>query len=631
MGYSVSSAGDVNNDGYSDVIIGASLFDNGSGDEGAAFIFYGSPTGITTVAADTIEGNQQAASLGNVVSAAGDVNGDGYSDVIAGAYIYDKGQVNEGIAVVYYGSATGINSLQGDTLESNQANANFGNSVSSAGDVNGDGYGDIIVGANLYDNGETNEGLVYLYLGSANGIDTSSVKVLEINQANATFGNAVSSAGDVNGDGYSDVIAGAKLYDAAGVDQGRAYIYYGSDTGIAYAANVILEDGLAIDNFGSSVSSAGDINGDGFSDVLVGAPGVDLAQSNAGAIYIYHGSALGINTSATIRIDGPATQFANAFFGGAVAGAGDVNGDGYSDIIVGASQFSVGFFWEGRSFVYLGTPAGINTTAAAALITEGQQTFNGFSVAGAGDINGDGFSDIISGAYRSSHSSNFLDEGLAYVYYGNSRELGFRNNLRLYNSNQTTPIQQSNNSDQLFAAGIFAKSPLGRQKGKMVLETVRNGVAFPGNPISNSTTATATDATFTNLGLTGVELKRQAIKMIPTKATNIRARVKYDPATAITGQVYGPWRYYQPYLMGNTNKILSVVTYNWTGNVSTVWENPANWSSNVVPISTSAVIIPAGRPRYPTVNATTSIKSLSLAPGTSTTTATGVTLNIIGH
>lgn len=632
MGYSVSSAGDVNSDGYSDVIIGAPLFDNGFGDEGGAFIFHGSPNGIITVAADTIEGNQQAASLGNSVAAAGDVNGDGYSDVIAGAYIYDRGQVNEGIAIIQYGSATGINPQHGDTLESNQANANFGSAVSSAGDVNADGYSDILVGANLYDNGETNEGRVYLYLGSASGIDTASVKILEINQANAAFGSTVSSAGDVNGDGYSDIIVGAKLYDnIPGVDQGQAWVYYGSDTGITSIANVILQGNSGGDNFGSSVASAGDINGDGFSDVLVGASGVDLAQSNAGAVYIYHGSATGINTSATIRIDGPATQFADAFFGSAVAGAGDVNGDGYSDIIVGASQFTVGFTWEGRSFIYLGRPAGISTTVAAVLITEGQQTYNGFSVAGAGDINGDGFSDVISGAYRSSHSISFQDEGLAYIYYGNSRELGVRNNLRLYNSDQTTPIQQSNNSDQLFAAGIFAKSPLGRQKGKMVLETVRNGVAFPGNPISNSTTATATDATFTNLGLTGVELKRQAIKMIPTKATNIRARVKYDLSTAITGQVYGPWRYSQTYLTGNTNKILSAVTYNWTGNVSIVWENPANWSSNVVPVSTSAVIIPAGRPRYPTINATTSIKSLSLAPGTSTNTATGVTLNITGN
>jgi len=631
MGYSVSSAGDVNADGYSDVIIGASLFDHGLGDEGAAFIFLGSPNGITTIAVDTIEGNQQAASLGNSVAAAGDVNGDGYSDVIAGAYLYDKGQVNEGIAIVYYGSATGINALQGDTLESNQANAAFGFSVSSAGDINADGYSDILVAANSYDNGETNEGRLFVYHGSANGIDTATVKTREINQANALFGCAVSSAGDVNGDGYSDIVIGAKLFDGALVDQGRAYVYYGSDTGIASNANVILDGNLAGDNFGCSVSSAGDINGDGFSDVIVGASGVDLAQSNAGAVYIYHGSAAGISTTASVRIDGPATQFADAFFGGAVAGAGDVNGDGYSDIIVGASQFTATYSWEGRSFVYLGTPAGINTTVAAALISEGQQTYNGFSVAGAGDINGDGFSDIISGAYRSSHSSNFLDEGLAHIYYGNSRELGLRNNFRLYNSDQTTPIQQSNNSDQLFAAGIFAKSPLGRQKGKMVLETVRNGVAFPGTPISNSTTATATDATFTNLGLTGVELKRQAIKMIPTKATNIRARVKYDLSTAITGQVYGPWRYSQNYLTGYTNKILSSVTYNWTGNVSIVWENPANWSSNVVPISTSAVVIPAGRPRYPTINATTSIKSLSLAPGTSTTTATGVTLNIVGH
>ncbi len=133
--YSVSTAGDVNGDGYSDIIIGAYGYDNGEDNEGRAFVYYGSSTGLSTTADWTAEGNQVDAFFGYSVSTAGDVNGDGYSDIIIGAYFYDNGETNEGVAFVYHGSSTGLSSTADWNAQSNQGGAHLGYSVSTAGDV----------------------------------------------------------------------------------------------------------------------------------------------------------------------------------------------------------------------------------------------------------------------------------------------------------------------------------------------------------------------------------------------------------------------------------------------------------------------------------------------------------------
>ena len=298
FGNSVSTAGDVNGDGYSDVIVGANLYDNGENDEGRAYLYQGSATGLSTTSNWTAESDQFSALFGVSVSSAGDVNGDGYSDVIVGAYLYDNGQTNEGRAYLYQGSATGLSTTAAWTAESDQASANFGISVSSAGDVNGDGYSDVIVGAYRYDNAEINEGKVYVYYGSAAGLSTTANWTSESDQAGAFFGYAVSTAGDVNGDGYSDVIVGAYTYSNGESQEGRAYVYQGSATGLSTTANWTAESDQVNALFGYSVSSAGDVNGDGYSDVIIGANGYDNGQSDEGRAYVYQGSATGLSTTA---------------------------------------------------------------------------------------------------------------------------------------------------------------------------------------------------------------------------------------------------------------------------------------------------------------------------------------------
>ena len=130
---------------------------------------------------------------------------------------------------LYLGSATGISLTPAWTAESNQAGAEWGFSVASAGDVNGDGFSDVVVGAYLFSNGESSEGRAFVYLGSATGLSTTPAWTAESNQANAWFGFSVASAGDVNDDGFSDVVVGARHFDNGQVDEGRALIYLGGD------------------------------------------------------------------------------------------------------------------------------------------------------------------------------------------------------------------------------------------------------------------------------------------------------------------------------------------------------------------------------------------------------------------
>src|SRR5262249_27141223 len=203
------------------------------------------------------EGNQGASEFGASVAPAGDVNGDGFDDVLVGAYTFDNGQMDEGRAFLYMGSATGLASTPAWTAESDQAGAWFGRSVATAGDVNGDGFSDVIVGAPLYTNGESSEGRAFLYLGSAGGLSSTPAWTAEANQAGAQFGFSVATAGDVNGDGRSDVIIGAPHYTNGETQEGSAFVYEGSASGLNSSPVWTAESNQAFSDFGYSVSTAG--------------------------------------------------------------------------------------------------------------------------------------------------------------------------------------------------------------------------------------------------------------------------------------------------------------------------------------------------------------------------------------
>jgi hypothetical protein len=222
------------------VIIGSRAYDHGEINEGRAFVYLGSASGLAATPAWTAESDQAEARFGYAVASAGDVNGDGFSDVIVGAYLYDSGETDEGRAYIFYGSASGPSPAPGWITEGNQAGALFGAAVGTAGDINRDGLSDVIVGAYAYDNGETDEGQAFIYRGSIYGPYQNPSWTAEGNQANGYFGWSVASAGDINRDYFSDVVVGAHKFDAGSDNEGRAYVYWdlrtgGATTGVSEA------------------------------------------------------------------------------------------------------------------------------------------------------------------------------------------------------------------------------------------------------------------------------------------------------------------------------------------------------------------------------------------------------------
>jgi len=394
FGWYTTGAGDVNGDGYDDVIVGAPRYDNDQVDEGRAYLFLGSESGLEDDPAWIAEGDQTSAEFGYAVAGAGDVNGDGYDDVIVGAPRCAMHAEVLGCVYVYLGSDSGLGEAD-LVLTGNQHDAWFGVSVGGAGDVNGDAYDDIVVGAYLHDNGQSNEGRAYAFLGAAGGLSSTPAWIVEGNQHGAQFGISVAGAGDVNGDAYDDVVVGAYKYDNGEADEGRLFVYHGSNGGLAGAAATTHE----LDSAGAwlgaySVSSAGDVNHDGYDDVVAAALGWTPDERWEGGAFVYFGSGSGLGEAAAWSF---ATGQQDAQLA-AVAGAGDVNGDDYDDIIVGADFFDTHRTDVGRAWLFYGSAAGPSATADWS--DAGQRPLGRLGWVGpAGDVNGDGYDDVLVGSF----------------------------------------------------------------------------------------------------------------------------------------------------------------------------------------------------------------------------------------
>ncbi len=460
------SIGDFNGDGFDDFALGSPDADPNGFFSGATAIVFGqanafpSTTNVNSLDGTNgfrIEGAADTDQVGWAVGG-GDINGDGLDDLIVssnGAGLNDVGE-----AIVIFGTTSAmpsvlgadwVNGTNGFLIVGEADGDNIGFSLSNAGDVNGDGLEDILIGAHLADpNSNMSAGTGYVVYGSSSGFDarvrlsllegTNGFKMLGENVEDFT-GFHVSEAGDINGDGYDDVLVAAPFASPNNrSESGRVYVVYGKPTTTDIEISLSVLDGsngffidgdLAGDNLGTAMGAVGDFNGDGFDDFVIGAEeaGGNGSRGSGDAYVVYGGDSL------PAILDAASIAGSNGFFlggfdtndnlGQSASTAGDLNGDGYDDLVVGASgadglnnntpQAGEAFvIWGGTNVPAFPDLAALDGTNGFALVGSNDSENVGFGTSTAGDVNGDGFSDLLIGAFR----GNAASSGESHLFYG---------------------------------------------------------------------------------------------------------------------------------------------------------------------------------------------------------------------
>lgn len=338
FGARLTNAGDMNGDGFEDLITGAQGYDPLSG---RLYVFYGRPSGRSAAPDLVISGPAPGTDDFGVYLAAGDLNGDGFGDVIVGDSSYGGGQ---GRVFYYPGAAAGLSSSPAMTIPG-RAGGYFGGSLVGLGDTNGDHFDDIAIGANSYGG----VGQVYVYLGTPTGPAVTPILTLT-GSTGHRIGEEMIGAGDVNGDGYDDWVLRE-------VGAGNIVIRLGGPAGLEPVASMTLT--LAASPFGSALGPMGDINGDGFDDLAI--PDA-FYLTNTGAVFVFMGGPAGLTASPVLTLVGGAPE---SGFGSGLTLSGDVNRDGFSDLAVGRRFYSGND--PGNVFVYPGGAGGLAQTPVLTL------------------------------------------------------------------------------------------------------------------------------------------------------------------------------------------------------------------------------------------------------------------------
>jgi FG-GAP-like repeat/FlgD Ig-like domain/FG-GAP repeat len=412
FGADVDGAGDVNGDGYADIIVGWSAYSGKLVNQGVVMVYHGGRSGPASTPDWRFEGPREISYAGSAVAGVGDVNKDGYDDVLVTVESFSETAWSA--VFLFLGGTEGLSSTPdwiGTPLPENQYF--YGQSIAGGGDVNGDGYDDILVGDPQYDDESMplKEGRVYIYFGGKRGISPRPPLIFD-GFGGLGWGLAFA---DVNGDGYDDVVMGEPRYNTNNMGSGRALVYYGFRGGVRrQPAWTFTLDGHWLSDLGYAVSGAGDVNGDGYDDILVGQPyftggGILCLNTYAGRANVFYGGPNGLANTPDLVIEQPHAGCDIIGFGQSLDAAGDVNGDGVDDALIGWRQNGN---IRGIGFVHHGDNGGINV-APNRFFNNG----NVGSLAGAGDVNGDGFDDFL--ASYPAHSNAYGQwVGSVSLYFG---------------------------------------------------------------------------------------------------------------------------------------------------------------------------------------------------------------------
>ncbi len=452
-GWAVSGGADVDGDGLDDLLVTSSV---AQANAGRAWVVFGKADGAAVSLADVDAGaggfaiaaelaGDRAGFAGAIVD---DVNGDGLADVLLGAPTASTA----GRAYLVYGKADGAEvhladvamSIGGFPLEGDGVNERAGHAVAGAGDVNGDGLGDLVVGAP--EGGPIpGGGRTYVVFGK---LDANPVLLGQVFMGVGGFaiqgagfddesGTSVAGAGDVNGDGRADVLVGARLANAGGLsNSGRCYVVFGKTSTSLVTLSTLGSGGFYIDGETASdeactaVAGLGDMNGDGLADVAVGAPYAEGPLVLQGRTYVVFGkasSAAVLLTNVVAGMGGFALEgeAQGDFLGQAAAGPGDLDGDGFADLVLGAPNVDIPGPFAGRGYVVFGKgdggllPLSSLTTRLGGfrLGSQATQDQGGWAVGRAGDVDGDGFVDLVISAPRFNGPGG-ADAGRSYVVFG---------------------------------------------------------------------------------------------------------------------------------------------------------------------------------------------------------------------
>jgi Ca2+-binding RTX toxin-like protein len=447
----VAGAGDINGDGFDDLLVGAFGADPNGYESGASYVVFGKSGGfgphfeLVTLNGENgfqINGVDTGDLSGRRLASAGDVNGDGLSDILIGAFGADPNGANSGSSYVVFGregasdpilELSSLNGLNGFQINGASSFDNSGVAVSGAGDINGDGLSDLIIGAGGASGSGTGSGACYVVFGrqvfepslELSGLDGANGFRISGARPGDHVGYSVAGAGDINGDGFDDLVIGAYLASSERLFSGATYVVFGRAEGFSADLDLGGLDGAngfrlngeaAMDFAGCSAAGAGDVNGDGYDDLIIGAREADPNGGGSGASYVVFGKAGGFDPGFELsELDGNngfkiLGESAGQYSGSEVAGAGDVNGDGYDDLIIGASKADT----EAGTYVVFGRAptASVNWMGSAR-----GQTFR----AGAFDdlIDGAGGDDVIYGGQGSDNLSGAQGDDVLFGGAGN--------------------------------------------------------------------------------------------------------------------------------------------------------------------------------------------------------------------